>query len=204
MRGLLACARLLVVSLVMLPSVVLADPEIWLVLGTIEPCDAPPSLTYGRDAFRPEAGAIALREGDVTVMPACDTAINLGFRSREGASPREKTVLRLQKKRVASGCVLEVSAIGTEGRRTAATDGSPPRTAGTSGPPPSLGRRPVDGRDLPCGTELIEVRQSGVVGSSLTVRGVGQGGDCHEDPDDMDSPLSIRWLDEHRGDAPPP
>ena len=189
-------------SLLLLPSLAFADSEVWLVLGTIEPCDAPPDLTFGRDAFRPEAGAIALREGDVTEMPTCDAAINLGFRSAPGASPREKIVVRLQKKRIASGCVLEVLHIGIEGRRTAGTDGSMPRAPRKGGVPSIADPRHIEARDVPCGTELIEVRHSRLGGSSFSVNGLGESGDCHESVDDMGSPRSIRWLDPPPFEAP--
>jgi len=189
---------LLVVLSLLLPSLVFAEAEIWLVLGAIGPSDASPDPTSARDKFLPEAGAIALREGDVTVMPTCDTPINFGFRSREGASPRAKTVLRLQKKRIASGCALEVLEIGTEGRRRDETDGAKPRTHGTSNLPSMAGPGRIKASELLCGTELIELRQSRLGGSSRSVPGLGESGDCHEGTDDTHSPLSIRWLD------PPP
>lgn len=202
MHGSRACRRLLVVSSLLLPSLAFAEAEIWLVLGEIEPSDAAPDLTYARDKFLPEAGAIALREGDVTVMPTCDTGINLGFRSREGASPREKIILRLQKKRIASGCALEVLEIGTEGRRKGEADGSKPRTHGTSNLPSMADPRRIKASDIPCGTELIELRQSLLGGSSMSVAGLGESGGCHEGTDDTHSPLSIRWLDPPSAAAP--
>jgi hypothetical protein len=195
MCGPRACGRLLVVLSLLLPSLGFAEAEIWLVLGAIEPSDAPVDPTYARDRFLPEAGAIAMREGDVTVMPTCEAGINLGFRSASGASPREKTVVRLQKKRIASGCALEVLHIGIEGRRSVATDGSLPPAPRSSDVPSIADPRHLDDRAVPCGAELIEVRQSPLGGSSLHVKGIGESGECHEATESLGSSLSIRWLD---------
>lgn len=190
----------MVVSL-LLPGLAVATPEVWLVIGVIEPSD-PPDPTVASEAFRPEAGAVALHEGAVTVMPTCDALMNLGFRSSEGASPHEKIVVRLQKKRIASGCALEVLEVRTDGRRSRGAGASEPRTHGTNYVPSMADARHPKAKDVPCGTELIEVRQGRLGGSSLSVHGLGESGDCHEDPGGMDSPLSTRWLDPPFAEAP--
>lgn len=193
----------LVGALLLLPKLAWADPEIWLVLGTIEPSDAPPDPTVTSEKFRPEAGAVLLREGDGHVLPTCDTPINLGFRSAGDASRREQAFVRLQKKRIASGCVLEVLAVGTDKRSAEGKVRFAPSAAGPSRLPPNDPRH-IDARDVPCGTQLIVVREGRTGGSSLTVVGQGESGECDEGPDSMHSPLSFGWLDALKADAPPP
>jgi hypothetical protein len=190
-RGSRACGRLLV-TVLLLPTLAWADPEVWLVIGPIVPPDAAVGATPSIDTFRPEAGAIALREGNVVAMPTCDEMLTLGLRLPEGASPRDQILVRLLKKRPASGCALEVLKIGTS------PDGPDPSSLGTSGSsnqPSTADLRSIDARDVPCGSLLIVVRQGRAGGSSGSVTGLGRNGDCRESTDDMHSPIGISWLD---------
>jgi len=198
-----AYGRLLVVSLLLLPSLAWADPEIWLVIGPIEPPTGTAAFASSGDAYWPEADAILLREGVVTPMPACDAMLTLGIRSSAEPPSSEEMLLRLLKKRATSGCTLEVLEVGTGRRRADGPDASEPGTSGTSNLPPSNGVRRIDARTLPCGSQLIQVREGRMGGSSSTVQGTGPSGDC-EGWHDMHGPLGFRWLSRPPAGAPPP
>lgn len=175
------------------PSCARAAPEVWLVVGAMVPIDGGVPI----DAFRSEAGAVRLHEGDVVPMSPCGDLLTLGLAASAGGSPHEHIVVTLLKKRTASGCALEVLGVASRPGPVLPTPG----THGTSSIPMPADFRRIDPKDVACGTQLIAVIEGAIGGSQRTVDGLGRSGDCRERTDDMQSPLGIRWL-RMPGDAP--
>lgn len=189
---------LLVAAWLLLATSARADPEVWLVVGPIATTDGAAGFGPSGDAFRPEAGAFALHEHDVVPMPTCDAPLTFGLRPARDASAREQIVVRLLQRRTASGCALDVLTVATTRRRGTET----PQATGTSSlPAPTGDLRHENARALPCGSRLIVLREGPMRGSSGSLAGLGETGECAESTDGMLSPLGIRWLGAPRPDS---
>lgn len=157
----------------LVPSTVLAEPEVLLKLGGGEPiwnaAGAPP-------VFAPPAATFPAHEGEVHHVPTCDGAIGTSL-SQGHTSPSRKTVVRFLKRRLPDGtCEVEVLMVRPRFRGESNAQRS---TAFRT--PASLSQ--IDPMSLPCGTEIVEVRDAGTDGSIGGVRGRGPTGECSDEAD---------------------
>ncbi len=165
---------LVVLVLLLVPSAVLAEPEVLLTLGGGEPiwnAGAPP-------VFAPPAATFPAHEGEVHHVPTCDGAIGTALSPPQDhrAQPR-RTVVRFLKRRLPDAtCEVEVLMVRPRFRGASNAQRSP-----ASRTPTNLSR--IDPMSLPCGTEIVEVRDAGTDGSIGGVRGRGPTGECPDEAD---------------------
>jgi len=165
---------LVVLVLLLVPSAVLAEPEVLLELGggeVIGKAGAPP-------VFAPFAATFPAREGEVHHVPTCDGGIGTSLSPPQDHTSRpRRTVVRFLRQRLPDGtCEITVLMVRPRFRGT-----SNARTSTTVRTPRYIGR--IDPMDLACGTEVIEVRDAGTDGSIGGVRGRGPTGECADEKD---------------------
>ena len=180
---------LLLLTFVLIPTIGWADPEVFLTIGGAASSNAAPRSDF-ESARDPEAGARPLHEGDVVPLPACEAALRIALRASVDSPKEEHVVVRLMKRRLSGdACEIEVLTIGPTQRTAAA---------------PSKAFDQTNGRHLPCGTQLIEIRESRSRGRSGSVNGRKPSDTCADIDRGMESPLQIYWLDSAASQDGPP
>lgn len=108
----------------------------------------------------------------------CDGAIGTSLSPPQDHTSRpRKTVVRFLKRRLPDGtCEIEVLMV-----RPRSTDESNTQRSTTARTPANLSR--IDPMSLPCGTEIVEIRDAGTDGSIGGVRGRGPTGECADEAD---------------------